>query len=91
VAAHWPPVSLPTCPYADIPARFCRLPTMLGTEGVCNPSVFCVPSVRRRRQESGEDIVADFGITGLETSEKGGFFRQQPGRPLRNSEGPLRN
>ena len=30
-------------------------------------------------------------ITGLGASETRGFFRHQPGRPLRNSEGPSRN
>jgi hypothetical protein len=53
VTAHLTPVALPAWPYADIPARLFHLPTILGKEGVCNPSVFCVPSVRKRRQENG--------------------------------------
>jgi len=36
-------------------------------------------------------IVAYFIITRLGASEKRGYFRHQPGRPLRNSEGPHRN
>jgi len=55
VAAHLPSVTLPIWPYAGIPApRLFRLPTILGTEGFCIPSVFCVPSVRRRRQGCGK-------------------------------------
>ena len=42
------------------PARVFCLPTILGTEGLCNPSViFCMLSVRRRRQGVWKEIVAD--------------------------------
>ena len=56
VAAHWPPVALPTLPYAGIPTRLFGLRTILRTEGFCNPSIFCVLSVRRQWQEVRWDM-----------------------------------
>jgi len=63
VAAHWPPVALPTWPYTGIPARLFGLRTILGTEGFCNRSVYCVLSVRSRRQGGGK-ICSGFSVTG---------------------------
>jgi len=74
VVAHRPPVALSTWPYADIPARLFRLPKILGTEGFCK-QLFCVLTVRSRRQGVRWDIVADFTTTELGAWEKGGFIR----------------
>jgi hypothetical protein len=80
MAAHWPPVALRTWPYADIPARYFHLPTILGTEGVCNPSVFCVPSVRRRWQESGLRYFGRFEYNWAWSLREGGILLT-PARP----------
>jgi hypothetical protein len=85
VAAHWPPVALPTWPHADIPARLFRLPTILGTEGVCNPSVFCVPSVRRRRQESGVRYFSRFECNWTSSLREGGILTS-PARPTTSQQ-----
>jgi len=49
-----------------------------------------VLSVRRRRQGCGK-MCCRLSVTGQGACETGGQFRQQSGRPLRNSEGPHRN
>jgi len=84
VAAHWPPVALPIWPYADIPTRLFCLRTILGTEGFCNPSIFCVLSARRRRQGCGK-ICRRFSITGQVAWETGGTL-STPARPTTSEQ-----
>jgi hypothetical protein len=49
-----------------------------------------VLSIRRRRQGGGK-ILWQIRQNYAWSLRDGGFFRHQPGRPLRNSEGPYRN
>jgi len=91
VAAHWPRVALPTWPYADIPARLFPLPTILGKEGFCERSVFCVLSVLSGDDDRrvGCDTVADFSITGFGASETRDSFATSQAEHFVTAKGPV--
>jgi hypothetical protein len=73
VAAHWPPVALPTWPYADIPALCFVFPLYWEKRDFVN-LVFLCAVCKQTTAGGAVNVVAGFGISGLGAWETGASF-----------------